>query len=141
MLALSTNEHLPSFVLVPLRQMRGKGECNRFFATRLFDLPLIYLVTYNLSLGSSEKLNLFYKYKKRITLHHRHICVTCKLRKQSLNGVSYTENCFYLTLGKSLVNHPLRRAISNFKGASLLKYLSLMDTFLRIYNKFRQNFF
>ena len=50
--------------------------------------------------------------KKKSHSHHRRICVTCKLEKQLLRGVSCTENYCSYTLIKSFGNYSLRRVIT-----------------------------
>lgn len=37
---------------------------------------------------------------------------TCEIEKQPLNGVSCTDNRFYVTLEKFLINYPWQRVIS-----------------------------
>lgn len=64
-------------------------------------------MTDNLSLRSPQKLNLCYNYKKeQITLSPQAYLPTCEIEKQPLNGVSCTDNRFYVTLEKFLINYP-----------------------------------
>ena len=105
-------KNLPPFVFLSQTQMKEMWKPVDFAARRL-DLPLIYLVTDNLSLINSEKLKLCCNYEKESHLLHWRIFVTCKIKKQHLSGVSWTESCFYWTLWKFLGNYPLRRMISS----------------------------
>lgn len=78
------------------------------------------------------------KQKKKLQPHHRHICVTCKLDKQLLRGVSCTENLFLLlTLVKSLGNYPLRRVIAVTLQAKL--YLNHSPYFIFEHDKIKIN--
>ena len=68
-------------------------------------------------------------------LHHRCICMICKLEKQFLKGVSCTENCFYSNLSTFERNFALKRKkfSNNFiTGAILFKSLSVVDVFFNI---------
>ena len=100
--------------------------------------PLIYRATDNLPLGRSEKLNLYYNYKKE---SHHPTDVTAFFVSSLRNNLSMfliqkTENSWKISR-KSTITESY---FSNVAGASLLKSHSLMNTFLRIHKVFINNF-